>query len=65
MNRFRHFLEYATLSSERKYQLLLCVSWTNMSVVFLESIGQSLMVSSSPLTRLDTNVGSGQIAAKH
>ena len=43
MNRFCHFLEYAALSSERKYQLLRCVSWTNMSVEFLESIGQSLI----------------------
>ena len=65
MNRFRYFLEYAALSSERKYQLLRCVSWTNMRVEFLESIGQSLMISSSPLTQLDTHVGSGQVAVKH
>ena len=65
MNRFRHFLEYAGLSSERKYQLLLCVSWTNMRVEFRESIGQSLMISSSPLTQLDNHVDSGQIAVKH
>ena len=49
MNRFRHFLEYAALSSERKYQLLRCVSWTNMSVEFLESIGRSLMISFPPV----------------